>query len=222
MSDTFTATMWDGSADVYQAILRHPFVTGLTDGSLPADAFSGYVVQDVLFLRRYARALATVASRAPRTAETEMFARHAAGIVTSEMRLHDSLLADLDIDPAAVAAAQPAPVTLAYTSYLIATALGGSYADGVGALLPCYWIYWEVGKHLLGRGSPDPRYQRWIDTYGGDEFGNDAREVLAVADGLGIELTPAERDRVRQHFRVTSRYEWMFWDSAYRQESWPI
>jgi thiaminase/transcriptional activator TenA len=222
MSDPFTAALWDGSADVYQAILRHPFITGLTDGSLPADAFSGYVVQDVLFLRRYARALATVASRAPRTAETEMFARHAAAIVTAEMRLHDSLLADLDIDPAAVAAAQPAPVNLAYTSYLIATALGGSYADGVGALLPCYWIYWEVGKHLLGRGSPDPRYQRWIHAYSGDEFGNDVREVLAVADGLGTELTPAERDRVRGHFRVTSRYEWMFWDSAYRQESWPL
>ena len=222
MTDTFTATMWDGIADIYAAILRHPFVTGLTDGSLPADAFSGFVVQDVLFLRGYAKALTGIASRAPRTAETEMFGRQAAGIVTAEMRLHDSLLADLDIDPAVLTAAQPTPVTLAYTSYLIATALGGSYADGVATALPCYWIYWEVGKHLLGRGSPDPRYQRWIDTYGGDDFGNDVLEVLAVADGVASELTPVARDRMRGHFRVSSRYELMFWDSAYRLESWPI
>jgi thiaminase/transcriptional activator TenA len=222
MTDTFTTTLWDGIAGIYQAILRHPFVTGLTDGSLPADAFSSYVVQDVVFLRGYARALTAVASRAPRTAETEMFARQAAGIVTAEMRLHDSLLVDLDIDPAVLAAAQPSPVTLAYTSYLIATAHGGSYADGVAAALPCYWIYWEVGKHLLEHGSPDPRYQRWIETYGGDEFGNDVREVLAVADGLAPELMPAARDRMRGHFRVSSRYEWMFWDAAYRQETWPV
>ena len=64
-----------------------------------------------------------------------------------------------------------APTSLAYTSYLLATARGGSYAEGVGAVLPCYWIYWEVGKELLRRGSPDPRYQRWIDIYSGEEFG---------------------------------------------------
>jgi hypothetical protein len=32
--------------DVYAAILRHPFVTGLTDGSLPREAFRHYIVQD--------------------------------------------------------------------------------------------------------------------------------------------------------------------------------
>jgi thiaminase (transcriptional activator TenA) len=222
MSDTFTQALWASIGDIYEAILRHPFVTGLTDASLPAEAFSFYVVQDVLFLRRYAQALAAAASRAPHTAETEMFARHSAGIVAVEMSLHDSLLADLGIDPAELDTAQEAPATLAYTSYLMATTLGASYADGIGALLPCYWIYWEVGKHLLERGSPDPRYQKWIDTYSGDEFGAEVRDVLAVTNRLGDELTPAGRDSVRDHFRATSRYEWMFWDMAYRQESWPV
>ncbi|MBO0824789.1 MAG: thiaminase II, partial [Actinobacteria bacterium] len=112
--------------------------------------------------------------------------------------------------------------TLAYTSYLLATAWGGSYAEGVGAVLPCYWIYWEVGKELRRRGSPDPRYQKWIDTYGGEEFGGVVREVLEVADRLGPGIGPAERTLVRRHFRATSRYEWMFWDMGYRKESWPL
>ena len=113
------------------------------------------------------------------------------------------------------------PTTLAYTSYLLA-ACGGSYTEGVGAVLPCYWIYWEVGKHLLEQGSPDPRYQRWIDTYAGEEFGGEALEVIAVADQLGPGLGAPERARVRQHFRATSRYEWMFWDMGYRREAWPV
>jgi thiaminase/transcriptional activator TenA len=221
VSETFTGELWQGVTATYGAILKHPFLAGLTDGSLPPDAFAFYVVQDALYLRRYAQALAAVASRAPDAAGAEMFARHAADAIAVERTLHDSLLAGLGIDPAAAGAAEPAPTTLAYTSYLLATTGGGSYAEGVGAVLPCYWIYREVGQELLRRGSPDPRYQKWIGTYGGEEFGEVVRQVLAVTDRLGPGLSPAERALVHRHFRVTSRYEWMFWDMGYRKESWP-
>jgi thiaminase (transcriptional activator TenA) len=222
MSDGFSDELWDGITDIYAAILAHPFLAGMTDGSLPADAFTFYVIQDALYLRRYAQALAAVAAHAPDPSQTEMFAKHAAGIVAVEMSLHDTLLADLDIEPAALDAAQEAPTTLAYNSYLLANTQSGSYADGVGTVLPCYWIYGEVGKHLLDRGSPNPRYQRWIDTYGGEEYDAEVRDVVAVTDQLGPELSSAERQRVRNHFRATSRYEWMFWDMGYRKEAWPV
>jgi thiaminase/transcriptional activator TenA len=218
----FSGELWSGITGIYDAILAHPFLTGLSDGSLPSDSFAFYVVQDALYLRDYARALAEVASRADDAAGAEMFARHAAGAISVERQLHGSLLADLGIDPAAAESADPAPTTLAYTSYLLATARGGSYAEGVAAVLPCYWIYREVGRELQRRGSPDPRYQRWIDTYGGAEFDADVREVLAVTDRLGPGLGAGERARARRHFRATSRYEWMFWDMGYRQEAWPL
>ncbi len=222
MTDSFTARLWRDIGGIYAAILEHPFVTGLADGSLPAESFEYYVIQDALFLRKYARALAAVASRAPDAAATEMFARHAAGIVSAEMSLHASLFADLGIDPASAASAAEAPTTLSYTSYLLATAFAGTYGEGVGAVLPCYWIYAEVGRHLVARGSPNPRYRQWIATYGGDEFGEEAREVIAITDALSGDLSAAERQRVRDHFHATSRYEWMFWDMGYRREGWPL
>jgi thiaminase/transcriptional activator TenA len=220
--DSFTGELWSGIAGTYRAILAHPFLAGLADGSLAPASFAFYVVQDALYLRDYARALAAVASRATDAGGAELFARHAAGVVSVERQLHESLLADLGLDPAAVDAAEPAPTTLAYTSYLLAATRGGSYAEGVAAVLPCYWIYREVGRELQRRGSPDPRYQRWIGTYGGAEFDADVREVLAVADRLGPGLGAAERARAHAHFRATSRYEWMFWDMGYRQEAWPV
>jgi thiaminase/transcriptional activator TenA len=222
MSDRFTEELWRGAADIYGAILAHPFLAGLTDGSLEQDAFAFYVVQDALYLRGYAQALAEVATRAPDTAGIEMFARHAADVIAVERTLHDSLLADLGIDPVSAVVAEPAPVTLAYTSYLLATARGGSYAEGVGAVLPCYWIYWEVGKELLRRGSPNPRYRQWIVTYGAEEYGDVVRDVITITDGLGPGLAPSERALMHRHFRTTSRYEWMFWDMGYRKESWPL
>jgi thiaminase (transcriptional activator TenA) len=222
MSGEFSDELWQGSIDIFEAILAHPFLKGLTDGSLPADAFGFYVLQDALYLQRYAEALATVASRARDSAEMVMFAQHAAAVVNVERGLHDTLLGELGIDPAAISATDMAPTNLAYTSYLLATVRGGSYAECVGAVLPCYWIYWEVGKELVRRGSPDARYQKWIDTYGGEVFGADVREVLTVTNLLGADLGRAERDLVHRHFRTTSRYEWMFWDMAYREEAWPI
>ena len=222
MSDSFSAELWQGVTGVYRAILAHPFLTGLTDGSLPHDAFAFYVVQDAIYLHGYAQALAAVATCAATPAQTEMFAQHAADALAVEKTLHGSLLAELGIDPLSAEQAEPAPANLAYTSYLLATVSTGSYAEGVGAVLPCYWIYWEVGKELIRRGSPEPRYQRWIDMYGGAEFGDVVQSVLDVTDRLGPELAPAQRARVHQHFRTTSRYEWMFWDMGYREESWPV
>lgn len=222
MSEAFTGELWQDITGIYDAILVHPFLAGLADGTLPHEAFAFYVVQDALYLHRYAQALAALASRAPEATATQMFARHAADVLAVERQLHASLLPELDIDPGLVGAAEPAPVNLAYTSFLLATAGFGSYAEGVGAVLPCYWIYWEVGKELGRRGSPDPRYQRWIDMYGSEEFGTTVREVIAVADELGPWLRPGERDRVRHHFRTSSRYEWMFWDAGYRMAGWPV
>ncbi len=222
MGDLFSSQLWENSGDIYRAILAHPFITGLTDGTLPADSFAFYVIQDALYLRDYARALAALGSRAPTAAATRMFAAHAADAVAAELELHGTLLAELGISREIVERAEPAPTNLAYTSYLLATVRGGSYAEGLGAVLPCYWIYAEVGRELLRRGSPDFRYQRWIAAYGGEEFGAVAADVIAELDRVSPGLSAAERARVARHFRATSRYEWMFWQMGYVKESWPV
>ena len=222
MADSFTDELWESISDIYAAILAHPFITGLTDGSLPPESFAFYVVQDALYLRQYAEALAAVAIRAPNPGATTMFAQHAQDAIAVEQELHTTLLAELGISATDAATAEPAPTNLAYTSYLLATIRGGSYAEGIGAVLPCYWIYSEVGKELLRRGSPDPRYQRWIKTYGGEEFGAVVQDVIAEAETAARSLSASERTVMRRHFMTTSRYEWMFWDMGYRRESWPV
>ena len=70
--------------------------------------------------------------------------------------------------------------------------------------------------------SPEPLYRRWIDTYGGDQFDAVVREVLGLADRVAPALTDAQRRAMRERFVVASRYEWMFWDAAYRLQRWPV
>lgn len=218
----WSTRLWASATGTYAAILDHPFLTGLTSGSLPETAFAYYVAQDAHYLRDYARALAVVGAKAPTHAEAGMFSRHAAATVDVELALHSTLLAELGLSVADLEATPVSPTTRAYTSYLLAVAYGGSYAEGVAAVLPCYWIYASVGAALVTRGSPDSRYQRWIDTYAGDEFAAVVEEVLAVTDRVGMSLTADDAARAGRHFVTTARYEWMFWDAAWRQESWPV
>lgn len=218
---TFSETLWADMAPIFDAILAHPFLRGLVDGSLDKEAFTFYVIQDAHYLRDYARALNVVGAKADRDETIAMFGRHAAGAIEVERALHEGFFAELGIAPEVAATTPVAPATLAYTSYLLATAYGGSFAEGLGAVLPCYWIYWEVGKALVQRGSPHARYQRWIDTYAGEEFAGVVREVLAVTDALGPTLGEVEAERVRRHVVTTSRYEWLFWDQAWHRADWP-
>jgi thiaminase (transcriptional activator TenA) len=221
-NEAWSTRLWTEIEPIFAAILAHPFVTGLRDGTLDIDAFAQYVAQDVHYLRDYARALAIVGAKAPSLADTAMFARHAAEVFDVELALHGSLLPEIGLDSAAVSAAPVTPTTRAYTSYLLATAYGGSFAEGLAAILPCYWIYARVGAALAESGSTDRRYQLWIDSYGGEEFAATVAEVLALTDRVGLTLSASEEEIARAHFATTSRYEWMFFDAAHRRETWPV
>ncbi|MEB3023165.1 thiaminase II [[Mycobacterium] crassicus] len=222
MADRTRDALWDQAAEIYQRICAHPFITGLTDGSLGRDRFRYYIIQDAHYLRAYARALAGCAAKAPVDAELTMFAEHAGVAITAENELHAGLLADLGLDAERAAALPVGPTTQAYTSYLLAVTASGSYAEAVAAVLPCYWIYARVGEHLQRLGSPEPLFQRWIDTYAGPEYQAVVDDVLAVTDRIGAQVSSAEWDLMRRHFHTTARYEWMFFDAAHRMEDWPV
>lgn len=62
---SWSARLWRDSEEVFAAILRHPFLTGLADGTLDPAAYVHYLIQDAHYLRDYARALAVVGAKAP-------------------------------------------------------------------------------------------------------------------------------------------------------------
>ncbi|MFN8635552.1 MAG: thiaminase II [Chloroflexota bacterium] len=219
---TFTSSLWTAATPIFEAILAHPFLTGITDGSLPEETFRFYVKQDSLYLREYARCLAFASVKAPTSAWCEMFAAHAQSALNVERSLHEAYFAAWGLAPGEVQATPPTPTTVAYTSYLLRIAGTGTFEETIGAILPCYWIYWEVGKQLIERGSPNATYQRWIDAYASEVFANAVQRVLDTADRSTIDLPQSRLDLIRHHYLTASRYEWMFWDAAFRLEAWPV
>jgi len=218
----YTEQLWQSIAPIYEAILQHPFLTGLTDGSLPREAFEFYVVQDAHYLRYYAQCLSLAAAKSPHDDWLTIFNEHAKTAILVERSLHEGFFKEFGLTPEQVYATPMAPTCVAYTHYLLAVCYARPFHELLGALLPCYWIYWEVGKELEKHGSKNPLYQRWIDTYASEEFGGVVREVLAITDATAETLTDAQRSAMQHHFVMTSRYEWMFWDMGYRQEPWAV
>jgi thiaminase/transcriptional activator TenA len=219
---TFTANLWTIAEPIFDAILAHPFLRGITDGSLPEEKFRFYVQQDSLYLREYARCLATASAKAPTSRWCEMFAAHAQSALNVERSLHESYFAAWGLSSDAAAQTSMTPTTLAYTSYLLRVAGTATFEELIGAILPCYWIYWEVGKRLIQTGSPHAVYQRWIDAYASEQFASAVQRVLDVADASTADLPGSRLALIRQHYLTASRYEWMFWDAAYRLETWPV
>ena len=218
----FTKELWKGINPIYKSILVHPFIKGLTDGSLRKESFKFYVVQDALYLVEFARALSIAAAKAPKDDWIIMFNEHSAGALRVERALHDSFFRDFGMKKKNVINTPLAPTNLAYTSYLLSVAYSSPFHEVVGVLLPCYWIYWEVGKALISKGSINPLYQRWIDTYGGEEFAEIVKAVLNLTDQISKNMGKKEKEAMKKHFIITSRYEWMFWDMGFRCEMWPL
>jgi thiaminase/transcriptional activator TenA len=218
---SFSDEVWHANASVYEAILAHPFLRGLHDGSLDRQRFVFYLVQDAHYLHDFADVLRVAADKAPRPAWAELLRRHARDSVAEEQRLQRSLLEQHGLGPGGRAAIERTPEAFAYANFLIATAHRGSFAETVAALLPCYWIYAEVGKALAEPASPDPLYRQWIEAYAGADYAAVVSEFRAIVDAVAAQATPGERERMGALYGIGVRYEWMFWDAAYERRGWP-
>ncbi|MEM0373534.1 MAG: thiaminase II [Sulfolobaceae archaeon] len=212
-----TEELWLSIKDIYNAILNHQFIKGLIDGSLEEEKFKYYIIQDYLYLKEFSKALALVASKAPKDEYRITFLEHGIQALIVERNLHSSFTKVWNINPEEY---EMSPTNLAYTSYLLSVTSTRPFSEALAAVLPCYWIYMEVGKELLKKGSPNPLYRKWIETYGGEEYERGVRAVLTITDEL--KLDENSRREVFKHFRIASIYEYLFWDSAFRLEKFPF
>ena len=201
---SFTEQVWSQTGAVRTAIDDLPFVRGLADGTLPASAFEEYLRQDALYLEQYARALATLAALAPGKDEQLFWAQSAQQCLQVERELHESWVqvpeghATASAESGGSEPPAASATCTAYTSYLLAVAHRGDYAELVAAVLPCFWVYADVGERLrkATSGQPDHPYRRWIDQYGDPEFAVRTQWVRDLADRLAAD---GGQDRHRRH-----------------------
>jgi thiaminase/transcriptional activator TenA len=223
MTKTFSSQLRNRSARIWRAIEHHPFLRELHAGTLPLQRFTYFILQDYVYLLDFAQVLCLGGAKSPDLETLELFCRHALGAVEVERSFHTSYGASLGLSRQQLDGVSKAPATVAYINHLQSVARGGTLGELVAAVLPCYWIYGETGKRLR-RGAPEKPeiYRQWIETYAGESFWKPVREQICLLDRLGAAASRDEKKRMAENFLLSSRYEWSFWEQAYRTEQWPV
>jgi thiaminase/transcriptional activator TenA len=221
---TFSDDAWARTAPLRAAIDASPFLTALGDGTLAPATFRHYLEQDVLYLAGYARALSLLAARAPDAAAAGFWSGSAHGAGLVETSLHADLLGSGAL-PAATGPAAPSPTTLGYTSYLVATAATAPYAVAAAAVLPCYRVYADVARRLarsaaaVVRAGGEHPYARWVAAYDDEAFQTSAATASDLVDAAAGD---GPEQAMHVAFATATRYELMFWDTAFVHEDWPL
>lgn len=195
---------------------KHDFVTKLGDGSMPLPAFQDYLVQDYLFLLQFARANALAVYKSRRLADMQR-ASDALGTTLHETRLHIGMTERWGVSSAELERTAEKQATVAYTRYVLDTAMTGDLLDLQVALAPCTIGYAEIGTALapaLSRESDHP-YREWITAYSGAEYQTaaaaSAAHLDALAEGL---LTQRRLDALIEIFRTATTLETAFWQQS--------
>jgi thiaminase/transcriptional activator TenA len=218
----FSQQAWSRIDPIYGAILEHPFIRELSQGSLSRARFQFYMTQDALYLAEFAAVLSLIAGRAPDPDTQARFEASARNVMMVEQALHETFFREFGVEDDMTARAGMTPACFSYTNYLHRVVGREPVAVAVAAVLPCFWIYWQVGRHIRSQAAPENPYQRWIETYGNPDFGARVDNFTAIADGMAASAPPETQAAMLEAFRRAAQLEWMFWDSAYRLESWPV
>lgn len=222
----FTDLLWARTAVLRAAIDDMEFLRRLGDGTLPLDVFRTYIEQDSLYLAEYAKALALVAAKAPDPQTAAFWATSSATAAVVETELHEGLMAG-GVLPERSTAPEHSPACLGYVSYLTATAATESYAVAAAAVLPCFWIYAEVGRRLAAdahevlAADPAHPYAQWVTTYDDPAFHESVATARRLVDEAANAATTEQREAMVRAFVTASRYEYMFWDTALNPQPWP-
>ena len=229
-------SLWDAAADLIKVTETHPFLVAMVDGSLSEESFRYYAIQDALFLTDFASCLELLAAKmkiemsdddSTKEASIQRIKDLAVGIEEAEKELHRSFFAHWDID---ACNATSMPNTLLYTSYMMRVVSTRPYAEGLAVLLPCFWVYMHIGncslklrEELDGKSSErrPAQFDAWIDMYSGEEFETEVKDYIAIVDKAAEGAGEETLSKMKEHFIMCCKLEYMFWTQAQTLMSWP-
>ena len=215
----WTDQAWEAILPIYQEILKMPFIEELKNGTLPLEKFQFYMLQDAKYLEHYGRALAALGSKA---ADNEMaldFFEFGKNALIVERALHEAYFKQFNLEPNQEITIQP--VCHHYIHFLKSTVAYDPIEVATAAILPCFWIYKEVGDHIYqNQNTENNPYKNWIETYSGEEFAEGVKKALQYSNYMAENSTEKGRKAMLEAFIAASRLEFNFWDAAYRNITW--
>jgi thiaminase/transcriptional activator TenA len=206
---------------IWDKIVEHPFVVELYQGSLPMEKFKTYILQDYAYLIDAIRNFSIIASRAHSVEVVRETVEIAHLEATGEFQGYEDFLHTLGYTLDDAMNVEPLPVNLSYRSFLLATSSLRSSQEALVSVLPCFWSYRDIAlyhRDALGSNA-NKIYVAWASVYLSEDYAQLVEKLRRLVDRVCDDF-PYET--LKPPFLTASRYEYMYWDSVYNIESWPV
>ena len=206
----------------WTAYIGHPFVKGLSDGTLPEASFHHYLIQDYIFLVHFTRAWAMAIVKSETLEEIKISATMVDALINVEIQLHVETCKNIGISEERLFLAEESSENIAYTRFVMDAGLSGDFLDLMAALAPCVFGYGVIGAVLEKTASSNTPYQEWIKAYASKDY-QDLCDVLgsmvekSALARLGDEPEKSPRwNALCKRFNTATRLEIGFWKMGLR------
>lgn len=207
----FTDKLWQYAEKNIQEIFSHPFCVELSKGILSEKIFSEYISQDSIYIIEDSRAMAITAAEADDVDEMMFLLDMARDGLGIEHLLHEEFIGHFNI----VLNKKTSKINKEYSSFLLSTAKTKTYQESLAALLPCFWVYREVGLSIIKNSTKNNKYQKWLDTYSGDEFEVYNQKLIDIVNKNAALASEEIKKNMLEAFKKSVIFEFNFFDSAY-------
>lgn len=216
----FSQQVYQQNQTVWQESIHHPFIKQLSDGSMTLPTFRYYLIQDHYYLRDFARIHELAADASQDQAVKTLLQELANSLHDGEIATRKTFFKELGISQQDVVNTPIAPTTYAYTSHMYRTLTQAGAPASIAGLLPCAWLYADVGASLQGVTSPVPIFQARIDSYQSDDYTGPVAKQIKLTDQVARQTDAADRDAMAKAFERSTYYERDFWQMALDHQDW--
>lgn len=205
------------SMPIWQACLEGDFLSQMEAGTLPEDCFTGYIVDDSLYLREYAKVFAAGILRSNTLAEIRTYYSFLSFVNNEEGSTRVQYLQSMGLSDEAIEGLPQRPENRAYTDFMIsAVQTGETGAECMMAVLPCMisyaWIF-----HTIVERTPAIRqsgYWPLVRDYIDPGYDLACKQWSDYTDELCQKLTQEQKKHCLEIFRQSSLHELHFWEMS--------
>ena len=216
----FTQLARAKAAVIWEKNLQHPFIKELHAGTLPSAIFRYYLLQDRYYLQQLQQIYLQIAEHTEDVELQKMMVAGSERLIAGEVAIRETFFRELQITEAEIEQTPIAPTAYHYVSHMYRQLITGSPTIAFASLLPCVWLYQEIGFLLNQTGSPQPLYQRWIETCITDESVAIVRAEQEKLDQLYEMISVVDQQKMLEAFFISTQMEHAFWEMAYTLENW--
>lgn len=204
------------SLPIWDACLETPFIRELRLGTLPEEKFLGYMVQDSIYLKHYARVYGRAIYSSTVLKDIQVFYSILSFLTESESAVRLRYLKEAGLTDDDIEGYPPLPENRNYIAFMLDIAERGNVAEILMAVLPCMFSYSYIFRKLAeDETAAGSLYWDFIADYGEEAYYEDCIGWCEFADSKCGGLPAGKQAELQKIFERASLLELDFWNMAY-------